>query len=756
MAAYGWTTYDVRKGGMQIVNDTGNKVDLITQFAKISDDELGSKWGLRVQGFPRANAHDQQNTTLIFYLGSENSESRIECLEGHKINPSNSDVVCEGTIVGLYNFKLQIPDRRADSDCRQRTSVKSLTVPADTIWQAKPIFISQIKGSNSHKVMIADNPGEGNLHFVQKNFGGGFEFDVLFSQDPTSEAMTSESLTEGIHDALSTFTERFHSLYPPQAPFQNEQHIKFSQSLLSNLMGGIGYFYGTSKADISSAPEYAETDQDFWGKATSAQSRTVVEEQGPFQLFSAVPSRPFFPRGFLWDEGFHLQAILNWDMDLALEIVTSWFDLMDENGWIAREQILGLEARSKVPSEFQTQYPHYANPPTLFFAVQAFVARLSGKSPYSGAPSSYLVDSTSAIAFLKTIYPKMKRHYQWFCRTQAGNLKNYQLSGPTFNKGYRWRGRTPQHLFTSGLDDYPRAQPPHPEELHVDALCWVGFMTLSLGEISAFLGEKEDQIMFAEHETDVVRSIEGIHWSGLHQAYCDTTIVDGNRVEKICHKGYISLFPFLVGLMGPDHSHLEAVLNLIRDPEELWSPYGLRSLSPKDKYYGKDENYWRSPVWININYMVMQRLLVILLPPHSPLLSVQKYHISFKNQELAQQPGPYKRKTREIYSELRLNLGNTVFESWKETGFAWEQYNPETGKGQRTQHFTGWTSLIVNILSMPDLRSESQPQIPGQMTQPTDKDGFARTLPLIVMVMLLICFIFRRRLMRVWRRLMET
>jgi Glycosyl hydrolase family 63 C-terminal domain len=111
---------------------------------------------------------------------------------------------------------------------------------------------------------------------------------------------------------------------------------------------------------------------------------------------------------------------------------------------------------------------------------------------------------------------------------------------------------------------------------------------------------------------------------------------------------------------------------------------------------------------------------------------------------------------REIYTELRLNLGNTVFKSWKETGFAWEQYNPDTGKGQRTQHFTGWTSLIVRILSMPDLQSEFQPQIPGYINQPTDIDGWGMTLTLVVMGMLLICFVFRRRLMRVWRGLMET
>jgi mannosyl-oligosaccharide glucosidase len=56
-----------------------------------------------------------------------------------------------------------------------------------------------------------------------------------------------------------------------------------------------------------------------------------------------------------------------------------------------------------------------------------------------------------------------------------------------------------------------------------------------------------------------------------------------------------------------------------------------------------------------------------------------------------------------MYSSLRNNLFKTVYASWKETGFAWEQYNPETGEGQRTRHFTGWTSLVVKIMTMPDL-----------------------------------------------------
>ena len=704
MVGYGWVSYDVRGGGTQIINDTENQIDLTTHFLKLSDENHSQGWGLRVRGEVRVGTNEDQKTTVIFYLGNEESSSETRCKDQQTLNETSSVSVCEGTAIGLGAFKVQVLNSQEVNQALPTVSIKSLNVSIEDIWKAKSIFTDKLRNKKVADAKVTNPREAGNLHFVQQTFEGNFEFDVVFSSNPTSQSISSDEFTNEIQATSIEFNDRFNSVYSPQSPFEDELHVKFSQSLLSNLMGGIGFFYGTSKIDLSSMPEPA------------------TQEQGPHQLFSSVPSRPFFPRGFLWDEGFHLQVILEWDMDLALDIVLSWFDLMDENGWIAREQILGHEAKSKVPSEFQTQHQHYANPPTLFLVVQAFHARLTKQSHYSGNPSRYLDNPDIGKAFLRNIFSKMKKHYEWFCRTQAGDTTDYG----EFDQGYRWRGRTAQHILTSGLDDYPRAQPPHLKELHVDALCWVGLMDSVLMKLSIFLSEKKDHKAFSKHKSNVIRSFDGIHWSDLDQTYCDTTVVNGDQVEKVCHKGYISLFPFLTGLMNSSHPHIGAMLDLIRDPEELWSPYGLRSLSRKDKYYGTDENYWRSPIWININYMALENLL-----------------------GLAQQPGPYQQKARGIYTELRLNLVSTVFNSWKTTGFAWEQYNSETGRGQRTQHFTGWTSLIVRIMAMPDLTSGHLPHMPADGAETFPIGAWNKKLALAVIAFLMLtCFIFRRRLRR--------
>lgn len=59
---------------------------------------------------------------------------------------------------------------------------------------------------------------------------------------------------------------------------------------------------------------------------------------------------PRGPRMFIVhrDEGFHLLHVGAWDNALSLEILKDWVNLVDEDGWVGREQILGEEARSRV------------------------------------------------------------------------------------------------------------------------------------------------------------------------------------------------------------------------------------------------------------------------------------------------------------------------------------------------------------------------------------------------------------------------
>jgi hypothetical protein len=92
--------------------------------------------------------------------------------------------------------------------------------------------------------------------------------------------------------------------------------------------------------------------------------------------------------------------------------------------------------------------------------------------------------------------------------------------------------------------------------------------------------------------------------------YCDATIDQFEEQQRVCHKGYISLLPFMVGLMRHDDAKVGRLLDLVASPDELWTEHGIRSLSKADELYGTDENYWRSPIWINMNYLLVERLLV--------------------------------------------------------------------------------------------------------------------------------------------------
>ncbi|KAF4628986.1 hypothetical protein G7Y89_g9162 [Cudoniella acicularis] len=694
MKGYGWDEFDARFGGQQTIYDAGNGIDITTMFVKIPGGTHGGSWATRVRGVVRKDAPPDLKTTVMFYASLEGLGS-LEVENERSPLGYEGDVTLKGDSPGLGEYKVVVTAGRGfhpkhthpsyEEKPLDRTFVRSLTVPPEILWQTKPIVFKNLKeqidiylekyGEENappppQVYTILNEPGTGNLHLIQKVFEGDFEFDVIFNSGSDHTEHFSSDVTAWINQASKNYWARFVRTFDPQKPFDVENLQRFASNMFSNLLGGLGYFYGDSVVDRSYAPEYDEENEGFWEEAAEARGRHQEKLEGPAELFTTVPSRPFFPRGFLWDEGFHLMPIIDWDLDLTLEVVKSWFNLMDEDGWIGREQILGGEARSKVPQEFQVQYPHYANPPTLFFILDTFIDKL-GALNGTGTPgkekltpklnSEHIKNTELGLQYLRDLYPKLKKHYYWFRKTQSGDLKSYDRDAFSTKEAYRWRGRTPQHILTSGLDDYPRPQPPHPGELHVDLISWMGMMTKSLKNIATLLGIDDDVRELTTIETAILRNIDDLHWSEKDKCYCDATIDDFEEHSLVCHKGYISLFPFLTGLLDPKSSQLGHIMKLLGDPDELWSEFGIRSLSKKDEFYGTGENYWRGPIWMNINYLAVVQLL--------------KY---------AQLDGPHQKLATDLYSQLRLNLIKTVYDSWQDTGFAWEQYNPETGKGQRS------------------------------------------------------------------------
>jgi mannosyl-oligosaccharide glucosidase len=127
------------------------------------------------------------------------------------------------------------------------------------------------------------------------------------------------------------------------------------------------------------------------------------------------------------------------------------------------------------------------------------------------ADSVFLNSHEQAMTYLRSIYQPLKRHYDWFRRTQRGQIKQYARKARSRTEGYRWRGRSAQHVLTSGMDDFPRG-PPSAGELHLDLISWMAFFSRTMREIAGFIGEKDDMASYAEIEAAIINNIDGMRY----------------------------------------------------------------------------------------------------------------------------------------------------------------------------------------------------------------------------------------------------
>lgn len=708
--SYGWEMHDGRTFGVQSIVDRENAVNMTTEMIKHANDyssiTKGGDWRVRISGKQTKESNLQPYISLAFYFGFENDDDasfRVSGMEGTISSQGlTSPIILTGENEDLGLFSVYVKDDKSPEDAPEISRMFNYLgakLPPSDVWKIKDVtqqlyikdfrekYSEQLKHVTSPekhemKPIFAKLPNQmeekANVFVIQKIVKVPFQLDIAFLSDELhpdlyslaevaeeGEKLVGERFTEEIAGKKAEFEKNFAAKF--LHGISNSPNLKeMAMFALSNMIGSVGYFYGDSFHKFGDKPHIVAN---------------------PYPLFSAVPARSFFPRGFLWDEGFHQLLISRWDREISKDIISHWFNTMTSVGWIPREQILGDEARSRVPQEFQVQHDTHANPPMLFITMHNFLKfvqeKEQNKLKESGIPDVQIIQELDSLnvekekEYLRRMYPLLVKHYKWIVQTQKGSAAY----------SFRWRGRTPGHTLASGLDDYPRGnEEPQTSERHLDLLCWVYMMTDVLQQMRDFLNIDRELNDLRETLQGIRSNFKSLHWNtaiNWYSDYAGKPGVNETRNEYSDHIGYVSLFPFLLGLVDIESEEIGTIFDYIHDKKYLWTDYGLRSLSASDPLAGSKENYWRGPIWMNINYLTL-RALKMNIVRDSPTMSP-------KVEENRQ-------RAKQIYSDLRKNLVTNLKSNFARSKTIFEQYNPFNGKGERAYPFTGWSSLIVLIL----------------------------------------------------------
>ncbi|TMW67836.1 hypothetical protein Poli38472_007508 [Pythium oligandrum] len=767
---YGWLQHDGRTYGMQSIEDQFNRVELKTYYQRVNQGQATDGWASRISVLPleprderlKRKKVDQTKLSLFYYVD-------LGCGDETVTHPCRSklqgllDVVAEPTtqtcggddIFSCTTLTFQSEGLNDAEDApleflvqaqlktRVGASIKKAELRYGSLKDAGVVNIKERLVASAERPtpqedaeVVLDNIIEEGTSVVviqvivefdaAENVvqEGDITLDVVMNEGSTTTpdqlATQIAQLDETLAASETSFQQKFEDAFQLSTKGFNSSEIAFAQAAFGNLIGGISFFYG------SSLVQHDPFDP-------------TVLESDPKPLFTAVPSRSFFPRGFVWDEGFHQLGISVFDEEITRDIMVHWLGLMEEDGYIAREQILGETARHRVPGEFLVQHVEHANPPTLLLALEKIITYVE------------LDQRRDTMAFIRRIFPFLKRWYEWLVRTQRGVVFNDELAT------FRWRGRNANdgklisNTLSSGLDDYPRASTVSDEEMHVDLLCWMIKASGILAKVADLGGLGTEKIYFIRQRDHFRAGLERVHWNEEYQSFFDlgdhsedghieqqvvircrndqghirdaTTpyealrqqqqrcppshpnymfpLGDGQgglklqpvfvpgsiRFQHVRHVGYVSLFPLLLKLLPADSPKLEALLVQIADPSQLWSPFGLRSMSTRDLFYEQenaqgDNPYWRGSIWINMNYLAISAL----------------HHYAGIS-------GPYQTHAQQIYNSLRKNVISNIYSEYTRSGYLWEQYSGNInagdhyGRGQRCHPFSGWTALVVNIMA---------------------------------------------------------
>ena len=264
------------------------------------------------------------------------------------------------------------------------------------------------------------------------------------------------------------------------------------------------------------------------------------------------------------------------------------------------------------------------------------------KPPLTAWAAEKVYETTGDREFLAEIYaPAVRFQRWWFAESDPGG---YGLAAYL-------------HPWSSGLDNSPLWDAGMP----VSSPDLPSYLTLqydALARIARTLGRDEDARLWTHQAARLAKRLIARRWD-VTTGHFFAARPGGERVAAVTP---FSLFPLITGRMPPEiAARLVATLT---DPRRFWSRWPVPTVALDDPTHDQ-EAMWRGPVWLNVNYLLIDGL------------------------------------ARAGYRELARELRDRTLEMVIRGDGLYEYYHPQSGvKPPRATEMFGWTAALFIDLAL--------------------------------------------------------
>lgn len=199
----------------------------------------------------------------------------------------------------------------------------------------------------------------------------------------------------------------------------------------------------------------------------------------------------------------------------------------------------------------------------------------------------------------------------------------------------------------------------------VNALIYREYLAMSYLAERLFL--KKDVQLFKKKAENIKLRMNKYLWNKKDEVYYNLDRASGKHIKIVGYSSFIPLWSKI-----PTQKMAEATINkYLVNPDEMWSLYGIRTLSKSAQGYNninmiKPHSNWQGPIWVVANYMYIWGMM--------------NYGYYDKSVEASK------------------NLTRLLLQNIEKHGGMHENYDAETGKPLAAPGFISWNLLVADLL----------------------------------------------------------